>query len=237
MIVLILLLAALIVTFWIGGAIFRFTLQPLAIPDSYDIVQTRERIVLIVTALCVFLGYFGAAVLLLHYAIEFWRHLRSRARAAGGGEQEKKFPFIPRFSISDMLTMIFSIGLAPMIMQIAGLGRADSARYFVSCLIIYPGLFLCALCRLEIHKVAPSWARLLFLGFAPYVALASIGSAAAAILLCCLPFVMNVGSDSMAGLFAVIFLGVIAISCVILIAARIIAVAAKRRAEPSSPQT
>ena len=102
---------------------------------------------------------------------------------ARGEEEQDPCPILPRFSMSDMLAMAFSLGFVPVLCQVIAPMFSDQqwladhpqelqlvqAMFFVIALIAFPACFLSTLYRLHLNRVPASLPRLVMLALAPYV--------------------------------------------------------------------
>lgn len=159
---------------WIFAAVFRFVLKPLEIPDSYSALASRERRLMVVTYSTLLIV--GAPILLLMYLIGFIRHLR-RQRFAHEWKEPDANPLIPRFTLSDMLAMVFSLGCTPALYQASQVGKATDSLLviFFASLLTFPACFLAALYRLNLHDVPSGPVRMAVVALAPFIAIASAG--------------------------------------------------------------
>src|SRR5262245_23439896 len=125
--------------FW-GGVAFIFgaiayylrkwTLSPIAIPKTEEFKQIARREWLLTSLL---LGTFflfplwliGIIVLLRTYLIGAYRHLRSRMSPPAPHIKVPPVPIIPRFSLSELMAIVFSFGCAPAILLAPASGSAQ----------------------------------------------------------------------------------------------------------------
>jgi hypothetical protein len=118
------------------------------------------------------LSYLGSAIMIPTYIIGIIRHFRMRAEAART-QMPVESPLIPRFTLSDLLLMVLSLGLFPIaiaqlttsVKQVKSLETIT----FISGALCFPAYFVCALYRLEARKIPLGPARSAFLFCAPYV--------------------------------------------------------------------
>ena len=170
------------IAFWLGlfftaafvcTVIFRWVISPLAIPVTYPKLFSRDRLLLIVGFLT--LMYVGLPILLMVYIIGLVRHLRAQARAEVTPPVDPEpCGIIPRFSMADMLAMVFSLGCSPAVFAVTRMyDHEHQALLFAGAVITFPACFLPMLYRLQIHNVPAGILRMLLIALAPFVAFAS----------------------------------------------------------------
>ncbi len=158
----------------VSGLFFRFILNPLAIPRSASVEFKRERSLAYVIFFALAMSIYGAVVLGVVYLVGFVRHLRLQTRNSGAQHADYS-RIIPRFTLSELILMVFSTGVAPLIFQ--ALTWEDdkdmSIIILVVSLALFPACFICALYRLDFHNVPRGAARSAALALTPYAALAT----------------------------------------------------------------
>lgn len=173
--------------FWLGfvcffgfllGFAFRFVLGPLAIPKTAQREFKRER--LLSYLLFFSLGFSTLALPLLGivYLIGLIRHIRNRSALAGASQPDSA-RIIPRFVLSELLLMVFGLGILPLIVQALALEKSNdlAAGALYGGFAVFPACYLCALYRLNFHNIPSCGRRSLILVLTPYCAL-SIASLA-----------------------------------------------------------
>jgi|GEM_PF-6978307 len=117
-------------------------LKPLEIPDRS--IFDREFFLIV-------FGVIAFVIVMLKKALG-----RDRSKPSG-----------PRFSLAELLVMIFSLAAYPTIVSSYS-GNENMAWAFIGGASYFPGLFLCALERLNTHDAPSSKARIAFLALFPY---------------------------------------------------------------------
>ncbi len=156
---------------WVFAWVFRVVLKPLEIPDVYPKLAARERRLMIIAYMTIFI--LGVPLLILYYAIGLIRHLRRQSQAHGPTTGDK-MPLIPRFTMADMLAMVFSISCTPVLFQsMKVFDREETVFVFLCAILTFPACFLAVLYRMQIHDVPGGKVRMALLAFSPFVAIAS----------------------------------------------------------------
>jgi len=209
---------------WLCGIILRFVLRPLDVP--FDIELRRERRVTRIAFMSQLFWYGGPVLLVVTYIVGAVRHFRMMS-AAERNHAPVKHPIIPRFTISDLLVMVFSLGFFPVISAqlTPNMGDIQSAQVLILILgaISFPAYFICALYRLETNEVPAGWVRSAFLFIAPYVFHACAACVTA-------PFYLLVLSSSRSGIIPELYFGFYG---GVLLAGRLIAARAGALARPT----
>ncbi|MCY3023721.1 MAG: hypothetical protein NTW87_32475 [Planctomycetota bacterium] len=167
--------------------IFRLLLRPLAVPESFAAERKRERLMTFLVFLALPMTWLGVLLLLGTYAVGAYRHLQER-RAFEAGKPVPALPRIPRIALSELLVMVFSVALFPLLVSAIIEGFAGPfargtndlemvkavARVtaLVIGILIFPLCFVSAYHRLEANRVALGTTRMLFLFVYPYMTFA-----------------------------------------------------------------
>jgi hypothetical protein len=159
---------------YVCGRFFRWILKPLDIPTASVAEFKRERTLSYVIFASMLLTTIGVFILGITYLVGIVRHIRRQVRNAGAANPDASPRVIPSFSLSELMAMVFSIGLAPVILQtLTDESNKELAFWgLIVAIAVFPACFLCALYRLEFNRVPPGSSRLLLLAIAPYLALA-----------------------------------------------------------------
>lgn len=156
---------------WINSGLIGWILNPLDIAAPFEAERKRERRLRRFALFGGMLGYFGIAILGPVYLIGWLRHLKTPRPPREGG-QEVRVGIIPQFSLADLLTLVFSLGFFPIIMQqLLGVNarQGNEAAVFLSAAAGFPAFFVCGLYRTEIHRAPRGWKRTAFLALVPYL--------------------------------------------------------------------
>jgi len=143
--------------------LFRLALQPLQVPKTFEKEWRRDRLITFILFVSIPLTYLGILLLLAVYTIGIVRHFRPHGAPP-------RLPLIPRIRLEELMVMVFSMALFPMIGgAITGSSGNDYMAFlFVLALLIFPLCFASAYYRLEAHRVPPGRIRMLFLFVYPY---------------------------------------------------------------------
>jgi hypothetical protein len=158
---------------FVCALVFRWIYSPLAIPNIYPKLVARDRRILILGFMTMM--YLGLPFLLITYLVGLFRHLRSQASPPPElfGIKEP-CGIIPRFTMADMLAMVFSLGCSPAVFNVLKLfDREHPAILFAGAVITFPACFLPVLYRIQVHNVPSGITRMLLVALAPFVAFAS----------------------------------------------------------------
>jgi hypothetical protein len=176
------------IAFLFGGAAYwlrKWSLSPLAIPnnETFRGLHRRERFLTLLLLSMFFLfplWLISVGVLLMSYGIGLYRHIKSRTNPPEGAfAKAPPVPIIPRFSLSDLMAIVFSFGCAPAILLPVSSMQQTQQRemtvtIFIIAIITFPACFLCVLYRLECHRIPAGVRRMACVALAPYVNLGSI---------------------------------------------------------------
>jgi len=203
----------------------NWTFRPIAIPKDEEFIRLfkRERFLtmLLFTVLFVspMLWIIGLGVLVITYAMGIYRHLKSRLNPQLSIGTSAPFPLIPRFSLSDLMAMVFSFGCAPAILLPIPIEHSSQhvaiVAIFSVALVTFPACFLCVLYRLECNQVPAGVPRMACVAIGPYVLLGSL-----AILPLTIAILINLSFNGSEFAVLAIYLS---IAIVILIAGRVLA--------------
>src|SRR5260370_705646 len=102
---------------FISSYVFRLVLHPLRFATCYLATINREWQFIYITYLSISLAFVMRCVTILFlatYIIGLVRHLRSRS---GGDDviRKNEIGIIPRFTLSDLMVMVFSVAFAPVL--------------------------------------------------------------------------------------------------------------------------
>ena len=150
--------------------VLYFLLTPLELPESLPIEKKRAQRVTFLIYLSFGMLYFGVIIMLAVYALGVYRHVREHQNHRAG-----TLPRIPRVALSELLTMVFSVGFFPVIVSaIFQLHNNTTSNviFFVLSIAIFPICFVSAYYRLDGNHVPLGRARLAFLFIYPYLILA-----------------------------------------------------------------
>lgn len=183
---------------WIFAWIYRWVLSPLEIPPVFPKLAGRERRLMIMAFLTLFLV--GLPLLFFTYLIGIFRHLRRQSHEHGVQEGDQ-LPLIPRFTMSDMLAMVFSMGCTPALFMAMNLSNRNETPWVFACVLItFPACFLSMLYRIQLHHVPAGAVRMALLALAPFVAISVV----------CGPFFLLITfAEPLAAIAATVFFGIL----------------------------
>jgi hypothetical protein len=147
--------------------VWRKALSPLAIPEASVGQVARERRLLTYALVAQPLSFLGFAMMLIVYAIGASRHAKA---VRGGITPENRV--IPTFSIQDILTVVFSVGMFLAVLQSLsqnGKLEADHFPHLIMAAGIFPAVFICMIYRLNANNVLHGKWRVLMLFCSPYL--------------------------------------------------------------------
>jgi len=151
----------------------RRVMRSLQIPDELGVEERRDRTMLFLVFLSSWAMGVGALILLSTYGIGAYRHFREKRQ---GAVASSVLPRIPRFALSELLVMVFSIGAYPLIMEALfptfaaaqSMGPEQRGILLLTGLLVFPLCFVSALHRLDSNRVPLGRTRLAFLFLYPY---------------------------------------------------------------------
>jgi hypothetical protein len=160
---------------YVCGRFFRWILKPLDIPSASVAEFKRERTLSYVIFASMLLTSVGVLILGVTYLVGIVRHIRRQVRNAGAANPDASPRVIPSFSLSELMAMVFSIGLAPVLLQTLTDETNKELAFWglIVAIAVFPACFLCALYRLEFNRVPSGTHRLLLLAITPYLALST----------------------------------------------------------------
>lgn len=153
--------------------LFRRVMRSMQIPGELKAEQERDRTMIFLVFLSWRAMGVGAIILLCTYAIGIYRHFRERRP---GAVPSSVLPRVPRFALSELLVMVFSIGAYPLVMDALGQGwtfvqvslPVQRALVLLTGLLVFPLCFASAFQRLDGNRVPLGRTRLAFLFLYPY---------------------------------------------------------------------
>jgi len=170
--------------------IFRSLLKPLQVPSAFPLEARRERLMTFFVFLTFTISYLALIIMLFVYVIALRRHLRER-RAVAAGAPPPKVPRIPRIPLNELLLMVFSLALFPVLVGAASeyvfstltsdenftehwqeIKTIVMASSFAVAAILFPMCFASAYHRLDSNDIPLSRLRMAFLFLYPYVLIA-----------------------------------------------------------------
>ena len=152
---------------------YRWILNPLAISEDSVAEFKRERTLSYVLFTTIFMTSIGVLILVITYIVGLVRHIRRQSASAGAAAPVASLRVIPRFSLSELLVMVFSIGFAPVVIQSLLIGADPTVGFWalIIAIAIFPLCFLGVLYRLDFHCVPSCKPRMLLLAITPYMVL------------------------------------------------------------------
>jgi len=202
-------------------ALLRFVLRPMQVPERMIAASRREKHATILIFTSMFIWTAGAVLLTAAYILGLYRHLRRRGPAS-----PDDIPRVPRIALSELLAMIFSVGLLPVMLQTL-FGSKEKiegvalAYIFGFAALFFPMCFMCAYHRLDSNRIPQGKLRLAFIFLYPYLMLA-----------CVMLFIATVTALYLAQR-AEVPLAIGGIAIVILVLGRLLAEKVRAQAEPS----
>jgi len=178
--------------------IFRLWLRRLEVPASFILECKRERLMTLLVFMCSPI-FIGQIFILFSYAIGIFRHFRDK----NFGTKINQLPYIPQIALGELIAMVFSLALFPLlaerVLELASVafkapvsadavGPSEMAPVivYVFGVLIFPMCFASAYLRLDSNRVPYGWTRTIFLALYPYL-LFTVGVA----FLCVLAFAMS----------------------------------------------
>jgi len=161
--------------------LFRVALRPLQVPDRFLLESKRERTLTFIIFLSLPLNYLGLPVLLSIYARGIYLHFSERREF---GNRVRNLPWIPRMALSELLVMVFSLALFPLVISAfiqcvngavhSNPNEAQGVKIasFIVGTLIFPLCFITAYHRLDGNRVTLGRTRLMLLFLYPYMTFA-----------------------------------------------------------------
>ncbi|HEY3319057.1 MAG TPA: hypothetical protein VGP72_01075 [Planctomycetota bacterium] len=168
---------------------FRALVRPLEVPAFFAQQRQRDRWMTFLVFLCGMIHFLGMLILLICYIVFITRHVRERREAQARGVPVA-LPYIPQFSLGDLMVMAFSFGLFPLlvgqVVSVASISEqmrpTPEVMQGVHVLtltlggMLFPMAFLSGLTRLNSHRVPQGRARAAFLFIYPYLPVAEMAA-------------------------------------------------------------
>ena len=150
---------------WLSRSVFRV----LPVPDEFIAEKKRDRTMTFIFYLSpplASLFFAGPVLLLCTYFTGIRRHFRDSGPTHPFAVP--RLPRIPRFALSELLVMVFSIATFPLLCGGGWLEGAARAAILIYAILEFPLCFASAFLKLDANKVPLGKARFAFLFLYPY---------------------------------------------------------------------